>query len=86
MARKTKDPDEDAEMREAFKVFDKDNDGYISNDELKTLLKSIGERMTDDEIQLLLESIDTNGDGRIDETEFIAILVSRLFPLIFEFG
>ncbi|VVT53321.1 uncharacterized protein SAPINGB_P003514 [Magnusiomyces paraingens] len=74
MARKIKDTDADSEMREAFGVFDKDHDGYISKEELKTLLQAIGENMADDEIQMLMDSIDTNGDGRIDEEEFIAIL------------
>lgn len=59
MARKIKDTDADAEIREAFRVFDKNNDGHISKDELSSLLSSIDENMTAAEIDILFNSIDT---------------------------
>ena len=35
MARKMKDPDSEEEIKEAFRVFDKDGNGYISAAELR---------------------------------------------------
>lgn len=60
MARKIKDTDADAEMKEAFRIFDQNGDGYISKEELGNLLQSIGERMSDEEIKDLLDSVDTS--------------------------
>ena len=38
MARKMHDTDSEEEIREAFKVFDKNNDGHISAAELKHVM------------------------------------------------
>ncbi len=40
MARKMKDTDSEEEIREAFRVFDKDGNGFISAAELRFVLKS----------------------------------------------
>lgn len=52
MARKMNNADKDAEIREAFNVFDKDGSGKISSDELRSIMKSLGEDLTDDEVRL----------------------------------
>ena len=46
MAKKMKDTDTDEELREAFRVFDKDNDGYITGTELKHVMSNLGEKLT----------------------------------------
>ena len=43
MARKMRDTDSEEEIKEAFKVFDRDNNGFISAAELKHVMISIGE-------------------------------------------
>ena len=42
MARKMRDTDSEEEIKEAFKVFDRDNNGFISAAELKHVMISIG--------------------------------------------
>jgi calmodulin len=59
MARKMK-------IREAFKVFDRDNNGFISAAELRHVMTSIGEKLTDDEVDEMIREADQDGDGRID--------------------
>lgn len=66
MARKMKDTDSEEEIREAFKVFDRDNNGFISAAELRHVMTSIGEKLTDDEVDEMIHEADQNGDGRID--------------------
>ena len=66
MARKMKDTDSEEEIREAFKVFDRDNNGYISAAELRHVMTSIGEKLTDDEVDEMIREADQDGDGRID--------------------
>ena len=62
--------DFDAEMELAFKVFDTDGSGMITRDELREKLTTLGEKMTDDEVEALLAEADTDGSGSISLEEF----------------
>lgn len=42
MARKMKDTDSEDEVKEAFKVFDKDGNGFISAAELRHVMTNLG--------------------------------------------
>jgi len=68
MARKMKDTDSEEEIREAFKVFDRDNNGFISAAELKHVMTSIGEKLTNEEVDEMIREADQDGDGKIDCT------------------
>jgi len=48
MARKMKDTDSAEEIKEAFKVFDKDGNGLISATELRHIMTNLGEKLTDE--------------------------------------
>lgn len=63
MARKMKAQDSEAEIIEAFKVFDKDSSGKISADELRQVMNNLGERLSDAEVEEMIREADTNGDG-----------------------
>jgi len=71
MAQKLKDTDIDEEMIEAFKVFDKDGSGIISTDDLKNIIKSLEENITDQEINELVNEADFDSDGKINYKEFV---------------
>lgn len=64
----------DEEMRQAFQVFDKDGDGYISATELKLVMQQLGEALTDQQLADMLREADGNGDGRIDFKEFCGLM------------
>lgn len=66
--------DPEQEMREAFRVFDKDNNGYISADELRYVMTNLGEKLTDQEVAEMIREADMNGDGMVDYNEFIKLL------------
>ena len=66
MVWKMKNTDLEEDIREAFKVFDCDNNGYISAAELRHVMTSIGEKLTDDEVDEMIREADQDGDGRID--------------------
>ena len=63
MTTPTKDVDFEAEMKSAFKVFDHDGSGTISLDELRRVMKSFGEILTEDELDAMIKEVDKNGDG-----------------------
>ncbi|KAK9470355.1 calmodulin [Dipodascopsis tothii] len=77
MARKMKDTDSEEEIKEAFRVFDRDNNGYISATELRHVMTSIGERLTDEEIDQMIREADQNNDGRIDYNEFVQTMLYK---------
>jgi Ca2+-binding EF-hand superfamily protein len=62
------------EYTQAFQVFDKDGDGFINRQELKTILRSLGQNPTDDDIEQLMQTVDNGHDGRISFDEFIKII------------
>ncbi|CAF4349645.1 unnamed protein product, partial [Rotaria magnacalcarata] len=61
MARKMKDTDSEEEILEAFRVFDKDGNGYISADELRNVMTSLGEKLTDEEVNQMIREADIDG-------------------------
>ena len=50
---------------EAFRVFDKNGDGFISADELRQIMASLGETLTDEEVEMMIDEADVDGDGQI---------------------
>jgi len=64
------------EIREAFRVFDIDGNGYISRSELKNVMMNLGEKMTEDECFSLVEEADIDGDGQINYEEFCVMMNS----------
>ncbi|SPQ24314.1 5ef4de72-1994-4316-857a-dca6952267fa [Thermothielavioides terrestris] len=66
MSQSVREVDTEQELLNAFRVFDKDGSGTISSDELRNVLKSLGENLTDQELDEMLQLADRNGDGQID--------------------
>ncbi|KAG0285625.1 translation elongation factor EF1B gamma [Dissophora globulifera] len=77
MARKVADHDSEEEIRDAFKVFDKDGNGYISAAELRHVLTGLGERYTAEEINEMIREADVDGDGQINYEEFVKMMMAK---------
>ena len=63
MARKMKDTDSAEEIKEAFKVFDKDGNGFISAAELRHIMTNLGEKLTDEEVRWIAAGSLIEGRG-----------------------
>jgi calmodulin len=74
VARKMKDTDSEEEFLEAFKVFDKDGNGFISAAELRHIMTNLEEKLTDDE---MIREADVDGDGQINYEEFVKMMMSK---------
>ncbi|RZC41558.1 EF-hand 7 domain containing protein [Asbolus verrucosus] len=66
--------DDSKELMEAFRVFDLDNNGYITRDELRTAMEKIGEPVTELQLTEFINLADTDKDGRINYEEFARLL------------
>ena len=66
MAMKGSSSQEDEELQKAFKEFDKNGDGFISREELKEVMHSVGDMLTDDELDQMIKSADMDRDGQVD--------------------
>ncbi|KAG4385233.1 hypothetical protein AAZX31_12G049900 [Glycine max] len=64
--------DEEEDMREAFNVFDQNRDGFISVEELRRVLASLGLKQggTLDECKKMITKVDVDGDGMVNYKEF----------------
>lgn len=54
------------ELVAAFQVFDKDGSGSVSSSELRSVLISLGQKHTDEEIDEMVTHADLDGNGSID--------------------
>jgi len=58
-------------------MFDLDKNGLIDIKELRAVMQALGESPTDSQLELLIKSVDLDGDGVISEPEFEKILKCR---------
>ena len=66
MACRMNKEDIEEEMKEAFRVFDKDGNGFISAAELRHVMVHLGERLSDAEVEEMIREADIAGDGQIN--------------------
>ena len=62
-----------ADFMEAFKTFDREGQGFIAMAEMRHVMQSLGERLTDDEVEGILKFTETEEDldGNVKYEEFI---------------
>lgn len=70
-------PEKLQEYKESFKIFDKDEDGRISTNELKNVLNLLGKSPSEQELWDIISEFDKDGNGTIEFDEFVE-LISRL--------
>ena len=60
------------ELKAAFTQMDANGDGFVTKDELKAMLSSLGEPVEDSVVNEMMNVADVNGDGKVDFNEFVA--------------
>lgn len=64
------------ELKEAFRILDKQKKGEIEADHLRWILKGLHEDITDEELDIIIHDIDTDGSGTVDFEEFYKLMKS----------
>ena len=77
MSRQMRQSDIEDELREAFRVFDRDSDGFITPRELSSLLISLGLDSSAEVVRRMINEADKNRDGKIDFAEFRALALGK---------
>ena len=74
MTTKISERDPIEEISKAFKLFDEDNTGRINLRNLRRIAREMQENLSDDELQAMIDEFDKDGDGEINEGEFLGIM------------
>ncbi|PXF44399.1 Centrin-1 [Gracilariopsis chorda] len=62
------------EMMRAFSLFDTDNTGKITFENLREVADQLGEKMSDEELREMIREADIDKDGVVNATEFVRIM------------
>lgn len=61
-------------MKEAFRIFDKNKNGFIEAHELRSVTTNLGQKLTDEEFAEFWAEADLDRDGKLDYDEFTRIM------------
>ncbi|CAH8527064.1 unnamed protein product [Schistosoma turkestanicum] len=74
MTSKMTEKTDKADLIKAFKICDDDDSGKLTLPKLKRAAQLLGEDITDEEIQEMIDEADKDGDGEVSEEEFLWIM------------
>ncbi|XP_063239231.1 troponin C, isoallergen Bla g 6.0101-like [Bacillus rossius redtenbacheri] len=62
------------ELKEAFRLYDKEGNGYITTAVLREILKELDDKVSNEELDMMIEEIDSDGSGTVDFDEFMEVM------------
>ena len=65
-SREFDDEDHEGALKEAFRMFDRDGNGYIDAEELRICMINLGEKLTLEEVEEMIKEVDVDFDGRMN--------------------
>jgi len=75
IVRKKMAADEDEkELKEIFRVLDKEKKGEVNVNEIRWILKNLGDDLTEEDIDDMIADVDTDGSGWVDYEEFAKLM------------
>lgn len=78
MVKKMQETDTENEIREAYRVFDKERTGGIAVSEMRLILSNLPEKLSDEEIDEMLRTADKDGNGYFSYDEFRMMIGATL--------
>ncbi len=80
MTARMSDKDTREDINKVFRLFDEDNTGFISIKNLRRVAKELGENISEEELQEMIERADSNGDQQVTADDFYNIMTKKTFP------
>jgi calmodulin len=77
IVKRMKDKSLEEEVKEAFKIFDKDRNNSITTFEFREVIKGLPIEVSDDEINEMVLEADQDGDGDINCVEFVKMMTKN---------
>jgi len=65
------------ELKDAFRVYDKEGLGYITNATLKELIGELLAPLTEEELDGIIDELDEDGSGTMDFDEFCEMMMTK---------
>lgn len=62
------------ELREAFRLYDRDGNGYITTEVFRDILHELDDALSPEELDMIIEEVDTDGSGTLDFEEFMEVM------------
>merc|ERR1711872_764575 len=69
--------DQTADFKDAFKKFDAGGEGEIPTSELGTVMKMLGHKLNDEELEECIKMVDADGGGSVDIDEFMELMRTK---------
>ena len=58
-------------------MFDRNKDGFVDAKELKKVTTTLGQRLTNEEVDAFMAEADLDGDGKLNYEEFVKMMMSQ---------
>ena len=62
------------ELKEAFRIYDKEGNGFITTTTLKEILQELDSKLSEDELNGIIDEVDEDGSGTVDFDEFMEMM------------
>ncbi|KAK8377904.1 hypothetical protein O3P69_014085 [Scylla paramamosain] len=63
------------ELKEAFRLYDKKSQGFIPTSVLREILKELDNKLSNEELDGIIDEIDQDGSGTVDFDEFLDMMM-----------
>ena len=80
MTARMSDKDTREDINKVFRLFDEDKTEFITIKNLRRVAKELGENISEEELQEMVERADSNADQQVTADDFYNIMTKKTFP------
>ncbi|KAJ3424662.1 calmodulin-1 [Anaeramoeba flamelloides] len=77
ITKKLSEEEDPEDIINSFRVFDREGQGFVSSGELHHIMTTIGEALTKEEADQMIQEADPNGTGKIYYEEFVDLMLAK---------